>query len=313
MSGFRVENPDVQSNMQSILVFSEKNTLLVLDSTGAILALHPIKPHQFFVFLSPDPHHQNYPSNSPYNAFADNPIIYSDPDGRDIIFNVYKQADGTVKIHIVVNAKLIDETRNNYTLEQMNVFTQRIKNGMEQSYTFKELGYDVSMEVNISVQTPENMLTKSDHAFRLRRVDEMPDFQGGFGVPEQNRGVAPWGQKIMFLSEFLLDKTPHKPGERLSEDGHATLEGTSAHEFGHSAFLEHPELGTMPGNLMNQSYSGDAGMKMNINQILISLQKYDEGYLNQEFQDENIFPRRRPYIPEDKRPVRPVPDEAAIK
>lgn len=35
--------------------------------------------------LSPDPHEQKYPNLSPYSAFADNPLLCIDPDGRDII------------------------------------------------------------------------------------------------------------------------------------------------------------------------------------------------------------------------------------
>ena len=37
------------------------------------------------VWLSVDPHAEQYPSLSPYSAFANNPLIYVDPDGRDII------------------------------------------------------------------------------------------------------------------------------------------------------------------------------------------------------------------------------------
>ncbi len=37
-------------------------------------------------WLSGDPHEARYPSLSTYSAFADNPIIFNDPDGRDIIY-----------------------------------------------------------------------------------------------------------------------------------------------------------------------------------------------------------------------------------
>ncbi len=36
-------------------------------------------------WLNVDPHAERYPSMSPYSAFANNPLIYIDPDGRDII------------------------------------------------------------------------------------------------------------------------------------------------------------------------------------------------------------------------------------
>lgn len=38
------------------------------------------------IFTSRDPHESSYPHLSPYSAFGNNPIIYVDPDGRDIVY-----------------------------------------------------------------------------------------------------------------------------------------------------------------------------------------------------------------------------------
>jgi len=38
------------------------------------------------IFTSRDPHESSYPHLSPYSAFGNNPIIYIDPDGRDIVY-----------------------------------------------------------------------------------------------------------------------------------------------------------------------------------------------------------------------------------
>jgi len=39
-------------------------------------------------FLSLDPLYNKYPNISPYAAFANNPVIYIDPDGRVVHFDV---------------------------------------------------------------------------------------------------------------------------------------------------------------------------------------------------------------------------------
>ena len=58
------------------------------------------------------------------------------------------------------------------------------------------------------------------------------------------------------------------------------MERTSAHEFGHSATLTHPPIGTMPGNLMNQTAQPDAGMKITPEHLQQIRDAYYSGQLN---------------------------------
>lgn len=48
-------------------------------------------------FLQIDPHAAKYPSLSPYAYVANNPLVYTDPDGRDIAYGTRDEADRTVE------------------------------------------------------------------------------------------------------------------------------------------------------------------------------------------------------------------------
>lgn len=83
--GMSVQNSDTLSEARTMILSPYQKTVLVLDSTTAVLAYFPTNPYQLLIFISPDPHEQKYPNLSPYSTFADNPLLCIDPDGRDII------------------------------------------------------------------------------------------------------------------------------------------------------------------------------------------------------------------------------------
>ena len=104
-----------------------------------------------------------------------------------------------------------------------------------------------------------------------------------------------FGENIIYLSQPILNNEPLNPnspyrnvpgtndaefGTGRTNNSGATLERTSSHEFGHSGTLAHPNAGSSPGNLMNQTGKPDAGMKVNKSQILQMERAYKTGGLN---------------------------------
>jgi len=217
------------------------------------------------IWLGVDPLEEKYPSLSPYAYAADNPVIYIDPDGREI--EVYKE-NGT---HVIrVTGKLIDET-GKIGSEKMSDYAEALKSAIEDSYKnsgFLGLFYKFKAVVDITVESADNPLNRTDHAFRIVEQGKIPNNKGGF-MPEKNLGLSAWGQNIIYLSNHLLAKS--KPEE--------TLGRTGAHELGHSALLRHPKSG-MQGNLMNQSSSGRAGKKLTRSQLKKIKKAYKKGLLN---------------------------------
>ena len=218
-------------------------------------------------WLSADPLAEKYPSLSPYAYAADNPVIYTDPDGREI--TVYME-NGT---HVIkVTGKLIDETGKIGT-EKMGEYAKALKSGIEESYKNKGLMgrfYKFKAVADITVQSDANPLNRTDHAFRIVEQGKIPHpFKKGEYVPKRNKGLSAWGQNIIYLSNHLLNEDD--PGEALGRTG--------AHELGHSALLKHPKSG-MVGNLMNQSSSGRAGKKLTRSQLKKIEKAFKKGILN---------------------------------
>jgi len=73
-----------------------------------ILSSVSMMPRQS-IWLSVDPLSDKYPSLSPYNYCANNPIKYVDPDGREVEHNSFKD-----KIYTAIAWVLSSEFRNNY-------------------------------------------------------------------------------------------------------------------------------------------------------------------------------------------------------
>ncbi|MCJ8291350.1 MAG: M91 family zinc metallopeptidase [Flavobacteriales bacterium] len=82
-------------------------------------------------FLSLDPHASKYPSLSDYCYVAGNPIIFTDPDGKDIIItNSYVDAESGERISFSVTyreGKLYDKSGTEYTA-QSGGFMEQVQN-----------------------------------------------------------------------------------------------------------------------------------------------------------------------------------------
>ena len=67
----------------------------------------------------------------PTVSFANYPLIYVDPDGRDIVIAQSVRKDGTTVIQITVTGKLINESGTKYTAAQMKDYTSRVSTAIK--------------------------------------------------------------------------------------------------------------------------------------------------------------------------------------
>ena len=241
-------------------------------------------------WLSRDAHESKYPAISTYSFVANNPLIYVDPDGKDIKV-ASEVVDGKTIITVTVTGKLINESSTAYTQEQLQAYTDRLVASIVSSYTGSDGDVSWKGVANITVATENNQLSATDHAFRIVDKDKIPVKAGGF-EEEGTLGKAPLGQNVVYLSQHMLDRTQAVEGEYAgtgkTSSGKGTLERTGPHEIGHSAYIKesnegdgtHPTPGTMDGNLMHQTMQPNAGTKLTKDQILEIKKRFDGGELN---------------------------------
>jgi RHS repeat-associated protein len=211
------------------------------------------------IWLGVDPMGEKYPSLSPYVYTADNPVLYIDPDGREI------RVTGWFNSTITVTGRLVNTSSTQFTAQEMADYARRLKTSIEATYQHRGfLGrfFKFRTVANISVGsagTPHD----TDHEFRIVDQGKIPGLEGNPSVSDAERmgtvGQAnKFGGKIIYFSTHLFTNPP----------AGRTLERSGPHELGHSARLEHPKQGTLPGNIMHQSRRKEAGTKITWYQLL---------------------------------------------
>jgi RHS repeat-associated protein len=236
-------------------------------------------------FLGVDAHNEKYSNLSSFSYAAGNPIIYVDPDGKDIRF-AKEVVNGKTVITVTVTGKLINESSNAYTKEQMQNYADRIVSVISSAYSGEDGDVVWKGVANISVASSNSDLSKTDHAFRIVDQGKIPLYEGVMGAT----GMGVHKQNVVYLSSHIMDNHQTSggiyAGTGKTVDGRATLERVSSHELGHSAnYQGHPREGTLDGNLMHQSRSKNAGLKLTKDQILKMQDDYERGLLNQGTQE----------------------------
>jgi len=225
-------------------------------------------------WLSADPLAEKYPSLSPYVYAADNPVIYTDPDGREITVT------GWFNITITVTAKIINNSGVDIDAATMQDYADRLKSSIEKTYQGRGswfLGKFCKFKTvaNITVGSEES-LNGSDHAFRIVQQGKIPGLENNpKASPEAREGTVGMvnriGGRIIYLTKDLLE------GKREGR----SLERTGPHELGHAAGLRHPrDITSLPDNLMHQSRNPLAGQKVTRSQIRKIRKAYKKSRLN---------------------------------
>lgn len=106
-------------------------------------------------WLSPDPLAAKYPSLSPYNFTANNPILFIDPDGRDIVIrNKTDQANYKAALALVFNNSseaFNFDKRGKLVIDQSKIHGELVEN---QTYILGKLS-DIANDKNIVVKIKE--------------------------------------------------------------------------------------------------------------------------------------------------------------
>ena len=220
---------------------------------------------------------EKYPNMSGYAYTAANPIMYIDPDGREIkVHREVGENGGKQTIVITFTGKLINNSSTSYTTEQLQGIVDRMVKGFGEAYSGEGENVRWKGVANIIIATDDNPLTKTDHAIRLYDNGKLPDSKRrGKTRPQGVIGHAPAGERVIEINTKIAEKD--------------YVNRTFPHETGHSGYTHkekgvytaHPiDKSSRPGNLMHQTSNPNSGMKLDEDQILQLEKDYKAGNLN---------------------------------
>jgi RHS repeat-associated protein len=234
------------------------------------------------IWLSVDPMSDKYPSMSPYNYCANNPVILVDPDGRKIVIKETINDDGTRSINITYTAYIRNQSNTAISDDEMNGSIKRIKGAIESVYGGNpDDNTQTTVTTNVDIQIlPEEKIDPTRHIITIANL------------PEETPDLAELNGMEMWLDVRLLANSPTDPKgfcETCASGIRNTLERDVAHEWGHNAGLS--DIFTPEGNIMIQDDQKNAGRKFTNDQInfLIPISKWRNSENNNSAYSTNTY------------------------
>jgi hypothetical protein len=80
-----IKNTDTCSDIKAIALDAGSGKIFLLGTDDCVIKSFDVEPTEILTWVSVDPKADKYPSLSPYNYVANNPLNAIDPNGRDIV------------------------------------------------------------------------------------------------------------------------------------------------------------------------------------------------------------------------------------
>ncbi len=238
-------------------------------------------------FMNTDPLADNYRSYTPYAYVANNPVLMTDPDGRDISFsfeyekdedgNIVKDKDGNANltgVTMTLTGKVMNISGKKV---DMNDAISEITSKIESSFNGTASGgIKFNTVVNLTEAKSMDEVEESDHVFALANIDTenvgrvLGQDKYGSNKAEVGGASNQHGGKVAFI-----DVDYFRGWYDTSIGG--TGEKTAAHEFGHLLSLGHKKT---PFNLMTQGTFGGSNVTKDQLRTIIINTKYDGVRIN---------------------------------
>ncbi|WP_343636020.1 RHS repeat-associated core domain-containing protein [Fluviicola sp.] len=197
-------------------------------------------------FLSLDPKVSKYPSLSPYNYVAGNPIILIDPNGKDHVVSstLTKNTDNktyTMNTRVTATYYIVDATKNKLASgispQLGSGYTERLNDGGPKKVNGKNVT-NTTVSIEISFKYVESISSIPSGANVLFIVD------GAKG--EQGKNMLGWGE--IGGNKALAEYTKN----------FNTLKSVIIHEIGHNLGMDHE-----PGGAMEETNTGKTSFGKN--------------------------------------------------
>lgn len=190
-------------------------------------------------WLSVDPFAEKYDFMSPFAYAGNNPILFIDPNGREIRVSREVLQNGNIHYSISYTATVINNSGSMITPTTLHQIAKTISNQVTASFTGQSEDGKTTWSATADIAVGSEPRT-GDNTIS---IESLPTTDG----------IMTSGESEILGSTQILNSDLAKSGDTRE------IGRTGAHEFGHGAGLLHPtddkgaEIKTDQGNLMQQS------------------------------------------------------------